>query len=410
MNRSPLLAPFTVRSFRFQFPADLLTSWAQEAEIVILGWYVLTKTDSVLLLAVYGGLQYLGTLISPIIGLGGDRFGHRNVLVAMRTTYWMLSGLLTVLAYADALDAVLVFLIAGIAGLIRPSDLATRNALVAETMPSDRLMAAMGVARTTSDSARIFGALAGVTMVATMGFANAYVGVTIFYIVGFALTLGIRIAVRPERIGRLSFWRDMTEGLRFIADTPQSLAGMWLAFLVNLTAFPMTHGLLPYVAKEVYRIGQTGLGTLVASFAFGGLIGCILVGLLGRRLQPGRMTMVFAVGWYVLVLAFVWMPDANWGRAMLVLAGLSQSLSMVPLSTMLLHSAGVRFRGRVMGVRMLAIYGLPLGLVIAGWSIERIGFVATSTTYCCIGLVATAYIWVRWYGALWPASAPANAR
>ena len=87
MNRSPLLAPFTVRSFRFQFPADLLTSWAQEAEIVILGWYVLTKTDSVLLLAVYGGLQYLGTLISPIIGLGGDRFGHRNVLVAMRTTY-----------------------------------------------------------------------------------------------------------------------------------------------------------------------------------------------------------------------------------------------------------------------------------------------------------------------------------
>ena len=35
---------------------------------------------------------------------------------------------------------------------------------------------------------------------------------------------------------------------------------MWLAFLVNLTAFPMTSGLLPYVARDIYHIDQTGLG------------------------------------------------------------------------------------------------------------------------------------------------------
>jgi hypothetical protein len=32
------LAPFTVRSFRFQWPADLLISWAFEMEMLILGW------------------------------------------------------------------------------------------------------------------------------------------------------------------------------------------------------------------------------------------------------------------------------------------------------------------------------------------------------------------------------------
>ena len=57
---------------------------------------------------------------------------------------------------------------------------------------------------------------------------------------------------------------------------------MWLAFLVNLTAFPLTSGLLPYVARDVYRVGETGLGMLVACFSFGSLLGSIAVSMTGR--------------------------------------------------------------------------------------------------------------------------------
>ena len=39
------LAAFRARSFRFQWPADLVTSWANEMEILILAWYVLVRTD-----------------------------------------------------------------------------------------------------------------------------------------------------------------------------------------------------------------------------------------------------------------------------------------------------------------------------------------------------------------------------
>ena len=48
--RVPALAPFQVRSFRYQWPADLLASWAFEMEGVILGWFVLVSTGSVLAL------------------------------------------------------------------------------------------------------------------------------------------------------------------------------------------------------------------------------------------------------------------------------------------------------------------------------------------------------------------------
>ena len=44
------LAPLRVRTYRFQWLADLGTSWAFEMEVLILGWYVLVETQSVLML------------------------------------------------------------------------------------------------------------------------------------------------------------------------------------------------------------------------------------------------------------------------------------------------------------------------------------------------------------------------
>ena len=74
-----MLAAFRVRSFRFQWPADLLTSWAFEMETLILGWYVLVETGSVLWLTVFASLSFVGTLIAPMFGVVGDRIGHRDL-------------------------------------------------------------------------------------------------------------------------------------------------------------------------------------------------------------------------------------------------------------------------------------------------------------------------------------------
>ena len=64
---------------------------------------------------------------------------------------------------------------------------------------------------------------------------------------------------------------------------------MWLACLVNFSAFPLSMGLMPYVAKNVYGLDQTGLGMLVASFAVGALIGSIAVALRRNALGSGRL-------------------------------------------------------------------------------------------------------------------------
>src|SRR5690349_16928489 len=91
LARPQMLAPFQLRSYRLQWAADLLTSCAFEMETLILGWYVLVVTNSVLLLTLFGALQFTGTLVAPALGVAGDRIGHRNLLCAMRVFYTILS-------------------------------------------------------------------------------------------------------------------------------------------------------------------------------------------------------------------------------------------------------------------------------------------------------------------------------
>ena len=76
---------------------------------------------------------------------------------------------------------------------------------------------------------------------------------------------------------------DLKEGVVYVWTTPRMQAAMWVAFLVNLTAYPLSNGLLPYIAKTIFGTNQTGLGFLSASFAIGSLAGSIALSI--RRLR-----------------------------------------------------------------------------------------------------------------------------
>jgi MFS family permease len=411
------LAPFHNRNFRFQWPADLLTSWAFEMETLILGWYVLVETRSVFLLTLFAALQFLGTLIAPMFGVAGDRIGHRNLLCLMRAAYTLLSAVLVAIILIGWLSPFAIFIIAALAGAVRPSDIAVRSSLVAEIVPPNQLVGAMSISRMTSDSARLFGALAGAGLFAALGLTPAYVIVCCLYTLGFAFTLcvkrgqGRRYAqgVVPSSPRPPSPWHDLKEGLVYVWNTPHLLAAMWVAFLVNLTAYPLTHGLLPYVARNIYHVDQTGLGYLLAGFALGALIGSVALTFAKRLFPLARLMIVSALLWYAMLLIFAHMPTALGGTLILILAGLAQSLSLVPLSVILLRTSDPALRGRVMGVRMLAIYGLPVGLLTAGALIERIGFYTALMTYGLIGVVCIIAIAVYWRSDIWPAHARANA-
>ncbi len=406
------LAPFRVRSFRFQWPADLATSWAFEMEALILGWYVLATTGSVQLLVLVAALGWLGSLFSPFFGILGDRIGVRRLLCLTRSTYALLAALLAALTLGELLQPWHVLAVAGIAGLMKPSDMAMRHVLVGHTMRPEALMGALALSRTTSDTARIAGAIAGTGGVALIGMGPAYVVVAAIYVGAFLLSLGV--AASPPRKAQANpaaekVFANLRQGVDYVWDKPDLLGAFSMAFLVNLLAYPFFLGLLPYVAKDVYGIGQSGLGYLAGAFATGALAGSLVVGANRVPLRAARVMLASGALWFVAILLFGQIRSAGAGIALLFLIGFVQSFCLTPLAAVMLRASSEEMRGRVMGIRMLAIWGLPLGLVAAGPIIAGLGFSATTLIYAGLGLAATIAIGWRWRLALWLRSAPANA-
>jgi predicted MFS family arabinose efflux permease len=206
-----------------------------------------------------------------------------------------------------------------------------------------------------------------------------------------------------------SLLRDLKEGICYAWSGPGMRAVLCVAFLANLTAFPFTNGLLPYVAREIFHTDQAGLGYLSASFAAGSLIGSITLSLAGG-VRVARLLIGATLAWYAMLLVFVEIRTMPVAMACLMLAGIAQSLSMISAAVILMRTASAHLRGRVMGVRMMVIYGLPLGLLAAGSLIDLIGYTATGTLYAASGLMAMAAIALHWRQDLWPVHAPANAR
>ncbi len=403
-DKATALAPFRVRSFRFQWPADLLTSWAFEMETLVLGWYILVETESVLLLTLIGALQFIGTLIAPMFGVVGDRIGRRTMLCFMRATYAILAATMMGLGLTGQLTPYHVFGIVFLGGLVRQSDLVMRNALIGDTMPRGQLMSALSLSRTTQDTARIAGALAGAGLFSLLGIGSTYIVVAGFYALSLALTFGV---ARPTPITdrelseRESPQRALLEGLRYAWRTPNVRAIILLAFLVNFTAYPATNGLLPYAAKEIYHVGANGLGHLVAGFATGAFIGSLLLVWTGGPRRTERFMLINLTAWYGLLIVFAQIPDKLPAMALLLVIGIVQGTAMISMSVTLLNAVAPEYRGRIMGVRMLAVYGLPLGLMIAGVIMEPIGYPTLVTLYACVGLICIALVGLKYRDILW---------
>ena len=415
LRGSTIVEPFRIRNYRFQWISDLVTSWALGMEILVLSWYILVETDSVVLLTMFGALLFLGTLLSPMLGVVADRIGQLRLMRTLRALYLALSFLVLLVILTGNLSPQLVLVIAFLSGLVRPSELGTRFSLMASLVPARLLLTTTSLSRTTLDSARVVGALAGSGLFAAVGIAATYLVIATLFALGLVFTLAIVIHVDDHSGRRLptvssyfSPWKELREGLAYVWKTPHLRAAIWIAVLINFTAFPLPIGLLPYVAKEVYGTDEIGLGYLMASFAIGALMGSIVLGVIGHKIYPGRAMIFFVIVWHVLLMLFVFVDQLMIGMVLMVIAGLAQSFSLVPLDGLLMRTSDPAFRGRVMGVRMLAIYSLPVSLMAVGWLIDYIGFQQIMTFYMVMGIVFTLVVALRWRESVLRKDAVAN--
>ncbi|MCW5603232.1 MAG: MFS transporter, partial [Burkholderiales bacterium] len=250
----------------------------------------------------------------------------------------------------------------------------------------------------------------------------AYTAVVAFYVLSFVLTwqagsgrVPQKREQKPEQkretaAAKVTPWRELREGAAYVWHAPQLRATMLLAFLLNLTAFPLFNGLMPYVAKAVYGADQTTLGTMVAAAATGALTGSIIMTRYGGLFRPARAMLGFGAAWLAVLLIFAQTTHPTAGIPVLVLGGMMQTMGLIPINALLLRTSDQRYRGRIMGIRMMAIYGNLPGLLLAGPLIAAWGYAAMASLYCLFGIAVIALIGWCWREHLWLGGAEANRR
>jgi MFS family permease len=363
-------------------------------ETLIMSWYVLVQTDSALMVGIVGALRFLGTLLSPLLGVYVDRLSKRSVMIGMRVVFAIVAMSVVAIAQLGTLEVWHLMVAAGASGLLRAPEMVVRQSLIADSVPRPLLINAIGLNRITMDSSRVVGAVAGAGAMVALGVGNAYLIIALMYLGSIVFSLRLRIPY-VALADRASALKELWSGVAHIRSSPVLSGVMGLAFFANLLAFPLTQGLLPMFARDIFALDEVGLAQFIASAAVGALVGSICVGLLPNR-HPDRVMLVGILLWNVCLLAFAVAPSLVLAHACLFLSGTASSFGMISLAGVLLGRADPDFRGRVMGVRMLAVYGLPIGLLLGGALIEQIGVRETVACFAVAGLLVFSVAAWRW--------------
>ena len=121
-------------------------------------------------------------------------------------------------------------------------------------------------------------------------------------------------------------------------------------------------------ATDVYfEAGSTGYGLLNAAHGCGALAGTLTLATLGHHIRrPGTSLLVIATGLGCLLTVFSRAPALWVALPILALVGMSNSVYLTQVNTLLQQKVPDQLRGRVMSLYALCWNLLPLGGLVAG--------------------------------------------
>jgi predicted MFS family arabinose efflux permease len=379
---------------------------AAEMENLVLAWFVLSDTGSPLQVGLIGAARFGGTLVSPLYGAIVDRFNRRAVLIFARGVSTALAGVLMTLVLTDSFQLWHAYAIVGVSSLARTLGIVANNALSADTVPAGRLASAMGLNRATLDASRIVGSLLGGGLMSSLGLGSAYVAVTALYLAATVVVFGV--SARPESARRAGpqvktpYISQIVQGVKYVRSNSLIPGMLFFAFLIEFTTFPIVNELMAVIGDDLFGVDANGVAALRSVASGGALIGALLTGAFTGMRRPSRVLLVSVVTWHLLTLPVAATSQFGVALAVFFFWGVCGGAAFVALMVGLLQSSRSDFRGRVLGLQVFAVFGLPLGLVMGGWLAGQFGVREMLWIHGLLGLALTAAAVAKW-PALWSA-------
>ncbi|GAB3132230.1 MFS transporter [Tsukamurella serpentis] len=317
-------------------------------------------------LGVVMALQFGPTLLlSAWAGVLADRYDKRRVLMYTQSAAALCAAALAVLTLTGAVRLAHVFVIAFVFGCTAAVAAPFRQAFTVEMVGPELLPNAIGLNSMVFNGARIVGpAIAGLLI--------AGVGTGWVFAVNALFTGAIVAALGAMRVAELHpstpverAKGQVRDGFAYVRRRPELLLVVIAVFFVSTFGinFPLALSLL---ARQRFGLGADAYGLLSTVLAVGTLTGALLA---ARRTGKASLPMALIGGCgfgAVQLLAGLtpWFPVV---AVLLVAVGLLQMSFTTAAMNIMQLSVDPEFRGRVMGIYMLAFLGgTPLGAPLLG--------------------------------------------
>ena len=395
-----MLESLKYKDYRYLWTSVATLHLAEYMEMVILSWFLLEKTNSPLILGVYGALRFSATLFAPLIGVLVDRLEKRLLIILVRTSFLFNSSIGLTLIFFDNLDKWEILILAGFLGISKTAEMVVRQSILPDIVPEKSVRNGLALERAGSDLTQIVSPIAGGYLLSWADMTMSYSVVVIFYLLSFMLSFRVGqnplIATTNAIDNKRPMISSLVEALKHVRTVPALSGLLIMAVIINLTAYPLYFSLAAVVVKQVFQNSAESLGIILGTYSLGAAIGSISLSSGLIRIRGGTLIVCGSIIWHTTAALVSIATSTSVSLPIFFFAGIGQSMCVIMISTMILNLTPSNLRGRIMGLRQLAVGGLPLGLLLSGAITELAGVQVSLVFNGIIGVLLTIGVCLIW--------------
>jgi len=337
-----------------------------QMEMVVIGWFVLTLTDSPFLVGAISAARMSLNILALFAGAVADRVPKERVLATVEFLMAAFAGIMILLIMIGFLETWHIFFLAMTAGMVRVFEMPSSQALVADTLPEDRI--ANGAAFNTlgRNIAMLIGPLVGGVLFKGFGPEGSFIAIAALYILSGWVALHVRSTGSAIIKTQESVIRSVISGLKYVKGQQALWATLVLVLIFESSGWTFHTTLVPIFARNELNADSGGLGLLLFAFGAGAVTASLIWTMIGSGRPVGKYMIGSVVVWHASILVFATSESFYVSMTILVVTGAGFASTQFFMLSALLGNTLSEYRGRVMSLRSLAIYAFALGSISSG--------------------------------------------
>jgi predicted MFS family arabinose efflux permease len=295
-----------------------------------------------------------------------DRLPRNLVLAAVEFIMALLGLLMLALILSGRLEVWHIFAITMVMGMARIFQMPSAQSMIADTLPPERIGNGAAFNTVAMNIAMLIGPLMGGLLFKAYGPQGAYVIIASLYFSSGLFALPVRTSISRGHARKESVLQTVMEGLKYARGQQVLWATLLVAVIINISGWTFHTSLMPIFARDVLGTDSAGLGWLLFTFGLGALAGSLGLAMVRNLQHTGKLVILSVILWHSTILVFALSDSFYLSTVILFFTGMAFASTQVLMLTLLLRNTRPEFRGRVLGLRSLAILAFSFGSIASG--------------------------------------------